>query len=143
MDASVFAEHLLPGRDSGLVAPLFDPLLDVAYWFPDHGILEVASALRKRYLADPAFTLEDLRTGLEDLLALGPVTVSTATLVHRITEYADRLTPYDAAYLVLAQARMLPICTFDGGLAATSRSAGITVLQPGTPAFTRWLEDLR
>ena len=143
MDASVFAEYLLPGRDRDLVAPLFDRRLDVAYWLPDHGILEVAGALRKRYLADPTFTLEDLRTGADDLLALGPITVSTAALVRRTIDHTDRLTPYDAAYLVLAQARTLPICTFDGGLAATAPWAGATVLQPGTPAFARWLEDLR
>ena len=92
MDASVFAEYLLPGRDRDLVAPLFDRRLDVAYWLPDHGILEVASALRKRYLADPTFTLEDLRTGADDLLALGPITVSTAALVRR-TRLRRRIDP--------------------------------------------------
>jgi predicted nucleic acid-binding protein len=95
-------------------------------------LLEVANALRKRSFIDKRFTRQHLADGVADLLALGPLVVSSRVLVERAIQFADNLTVYDAAYLVLAAVRRIPICTLDAGVAAEARKARVTVLVPGT-----------
>lgn len=128
----MFVEYLAPGRAHGDVAPLFDPAATIELWAPDICLLEVTSALRKRFLTDERFTRRHLAAAVADLLALGPVVVSSGVLVERTLEFAENLTVYDAVYLVLAAARRLPLCTFDAGLAAEARRAGVSVLVPGS-----------
>ena len=95
-------------------------------------MLEVANALRKRFLTDKRFTRRHLADGVADLLALSPLVVSSSVLVERAIQFAENLTVYDAVYLVLAADRGIPICTFDTGLAAEARRARVAVLLPGT-----------
>jgi hypothetical protein len=95
-------------------------------------LLEVANALRKRFLTDKRFTRRHLADGVIDLLALSPLVVSSVVLVERAIQFAENLTAYDAVYLVLAADRRIPICTLDIGLAAEARRAGVAVLVPGT-----------
>ncbi len=53
-------------------------------------------------------------------------TYAWTTVLH----LADRLqlTPYDAAYLELAQRRMLPLATLDKALGAGGRALGVSLL---------------
>ncbi|MGH2806860.1 MAG: type II toxin-antitoxin system VapC family toxin [Actinomycetota bacterium] len=131
VDASVFVEYLAPGPAHGDVAPLFDQGSTIELWTPDLCLVEVANALRKRFLADKRFTRRHLADAVADLLALGPVVVSSSVLVERAIRLAENLTVYDAVYLVLAKARRIPICTLDTGLAGAARKARVTVLVPG------------
>jgi predicted nucleic acid-binding protein len=103
----------------------------VELWTPDLCLLEVANALRKRYLTDNRFTRKHLANGVADLLALGPLVVSSRVLVEGAILFADNLMVYDAAYLVLAAARRIPICTLDTRLAKEARKARFTALVPG------------
>lgn len=131
VDASVFVEYLSPGAAHGDVAPLFDPELRVELWTPDLCLLEVASALRKRFLSDERFTRRHLAQGVADLLALGPVVVSSRVLVEPAIQFTENLTVYDAAYLALAAARRIPVCTLDTGMAEEARRIGVAMLVPG------------
>ena len=131
MDASVFAEYLAPGPAHGDVAPLFSPESRIELWTPDLCLLEVANALRKRFLTDKRFSRRHLVDGVSDLLALDPVVVGSGVLVERSLQFAENLTVYDAVYLVLAAARRIPLCTLDAGLAAEARKARVPVLVPG------------
>jgi predicted nucleic acid-binding protein len=105
--------------------------VEIELWAPDLCLFEAANALRKRFLVDERFTQRHLADGVADLLALGPILVSSQVLVEDTLAFAENLTTYDAAYLVLAAARGVPLCTFDGGLAAAARKAGIIALVPG------------
>jgi predicted nucleic acid-binding protein len=100
-------------------------------WTPDLCLLEFANALRKRFLTDKRFTRRHLADAVADLLALGLLIVSSRVLVEGAIRFADNLTVYDAAYLVLAAARRVPLCTLDNRLAKEGRKAGISVLVPG------------
>ncbi|MGH2749678.1 MAG: type II toxin-antitoxin system VapC family toxin [Actinomycetota bacterium] len=131
VDASVFVEYLAPGPAHGEVAPLFSGESRIELWTPDLCLLEVANALRKRFLTDKRFSRRHLVDGVADLLALGPVVVSSGALVEGTIEFAENLTVYDAVYLVLAAARRIPLCTLDAGLAAAARRAMVAVLVPG------------
>lgn len=131
VDASVFVEYLSPGASHREVAPLFESEADFELWAPDLCLLEVANTLRKRFLTDKRFTRRHLTDSVADLLALGPIVVSSRVLVEHAIRFADDLTIYDAAYLVLAIARRLPICTLDPGLAAEAERSGVVVLVPG------------
>jgi predicted nucleic acid-binding protein len=135
VDASVFVEYLAPGAAHDDVAPLFDPHSATELWAPDLCLAEVANALRKWFLMEESFTRRHLAEAVRDLLDLGVVVVSSRVLVERAIELAQRLTVYDAAYVALAAARRIPLCTLDTGLTAEARKAGVTVLVPGTDAF--------
>jgi len=132
VDASVFAEYLAPGPSQRDVAPLFEAEASVELWTPDLCLLEVANALRRRLLTDKRFTRRHLADGVADLLALGPLVVSSRVLVEQALPFAENLTVYDAVYLVLATARRIPLCTLDAGLAVEARRSGVAVLVPGT-----------
>ncbi|MGH2819360.1 MAG: type II toxin-antitoxin system VapC family toxin [Actinomycetota bacterium] len=131
VDASIFVEYLAPGTAHGEVAPLFDQESRIELWTPDLCLLEVANALRKRFLTDERFTRRHLADGVDDLLALSPLVVSSRVLVQRAVPFAENLTVYDAVYLALAIARRIPLCTLDNGLASEARKAAIPALVPG------------
>lgn len=133
VDASVFVEYLAPGPAHSEAAPLFDPGAAIELWIPDLCLLEVANALRKRFLTDRRFTRRHLADAVDDLLRLGPIVVGSRVLVGQALFFAENLTVYDATYVVLALARGLPLCTFDRGLAEAARTAGLAVLVPGDP----------
>ncbi len=105
VDAGVFVEYLAPGAAHADVEPLFDVESRMELWTPDLCLIEVANALRKRFLMDKRFTRRHLLEGVADLLALGPLIVSSRVLVQRAIRFADGLTIYDAVYLELAAAR--------------------------------------
>lgn len=136
----MWVEYVRPGPEREAVAPLFAAETPVEYWIPDHSLIEIANALRKRYLRERGYTRDDFGAALADVLRLDPVFVSSAVLAPRLVAHLDTMTAYDAAYVVLARARQLPLCTLDVGQAAGAREVGVTVLEPGTEAFARWLE---
>lgn len=141
LDASVLFEYLAPGPALEDVAPLFGPDLELDYWVPDHSLLEVTSALRKRYLRDPEFSKRSLAAAILNLLELGLIPVPSSVLIERTLVFVDDLTSYDASYVVLAEARGIPLCTLDRGLARTAEARGLHVLGPGTSTLARWIDS--
>lgn len=114
VDASVLAPALADDDDDGdrarsrlhgerLVAP---ELVD----------LEVLSVVRRAMRAG-RLPERRARQALDDLIALPLRRASHLPLVGRIWELRDTLTPYDAAYVALAEAIGAVLLTADGKLA--------------------------
>ena len=99
-------------------------------WVPAHWRLEVANSLRSAIRRGRStITFRD-----ETLVDLGqlPIETDIETNLHAwdaTLRLSDRygLTPYDAAYLELAQRRRLPLATLDGRLAEAAAAADVEV----------------
>lgn len=95
---------------------------------PAHWRLEVANAFRtaiRRERISLAF-----RTQALEILAALPIEIDVETPAHAWTatlRLSDlyNLTPYDAAYLELAQRMRLPLATLDGPLRTAAQSAAV------------------
>jgi predicted nucleic acid-binding protein len=87
--------------------------------------IEVVSAWRRLAAAG---VLDDRRVALaiEDLRALGITRVAHGPLVARCWQLRGNLTPYDAAYVALAELMDAPLLTADGRL-ASAPGAGCAV----------------
>ena len=83
---------------------------------PHHIDLEVLSALR-RLVARGELPRSKAVEALQGLLELGIVRYGLTTVLERIWQLRDRLTPYDAAYVVLAETLAVPLMTVDRRLA--------------------------
>lgn len=83
---------------------------------PEIVYLEVLSMVKK---AVRRKTLSSTRAleAVVDLVTLAIDTVPHRELVSRVWELRDNLTPYDAAYVALAEARDVPLLTADARLA--------------------------
>lgn len=92
------ARRRLDGEDD-LIAP---ELLD----------LEVVFAIRSGLSAE-TLTKRQAQLALADLIDLGVKRVSHVPLLARIWSLRDNLTPYDAAYVALAEAFDVPLVTGD------------------------------
>jgi predicted nucleic acid-binding protein len=119
VDASAYVDAAL-GHGTTV---LRDALAVSGHWVvPEHFRLEVTSATRRRWLAG---SIE--RAIFEDVvgdLAVRDVDVwPTAPLLPRIRELAPNATPYDAAYLALAEELGCAVVTTDAKFA---RVPGIT-----------------
>jgi predicted nucleic acid-binding protein len=88
---------------------------------PDLVDVETVSVLRKRWLAG-GLTARRLRSAIEDLGALPIVRFPTGPLMIRAYELRANTTPYDAAYVGLAEGLDCTLVTGDGRLA---RAPGI------------------
>ena len=139
LDAGVIYEYLAPGNAFDEVAPLFDPSARFECWVPDHCLVEVGNALRKRYLRDVHFTRARLRRAIENLLELGPLAIPLQALLQDAMAFVDILTPYDAAYLVLAQLLGLTLVTLDPGIAQAAEKQRVRVLVPKHEAVETWI----
>lgn len=84
---------------------------------PDLLFLEVASAVR-RLEQRGELTARRAAAAMEDLLALPFQVARLRTLVPRCWELRHNVTPYDAAYVALAEFREAPLVTADRRLAA-------------------------
>lgn len=118
VDASVLASALGDDGDDGACAR--DELAGERLFAPELIDLEVASVWRR---AARAGRLGDRRArqAVADLASLPLARAPHQPLMGRIWELRHNLTPYDAAYVALAEALEAPLLTADGGL---TRAAG-------------------
>ncbi|MGZ4619783.1 MAG: type II toxin-antitoxin system VapC family toxin [Frankiaceae bacterium] len=109
IDASAMVTLLVAASGVPAVRLLAQPLIA-----PSHLVIEVVSAVRNLVRADALDEPTAFRA-LDQLVAL-PVELTSPT-VPRIWELRHNLTPYDAAYVALAEARSCPLVTSDARLA--------------------------
>lgn len=124
-DASLVVDLLIDGGERGSWAAA--QVASAGRLHAPHVLdLEVASAFRSRLRAGE---LSARRAGLalEDLRELPIERYPATQLLERIWQLRDRMTPYDAAYVSLAEALALPLATMDRRL---SRAApgGVEIL---------------
>ncbi|MGH3405563.1 MAG: type II toxin-antitoxin system VapC family toxin [Streptosporangiaceae bacterium] len=97
---------------------------------PELADLEVASVLRRQMRAG-AIDARRARLALDDLAALPARRAPHRPLLARCWELRDNLTPYDAAYVALAEAMNATLLTGDRRLArAPGSNCNIEVLPP-------------
>jgi predicted nucleic acid-binding protein len=131
LDASLtlswfFADERTPAADAVLDRVVEQGAIVPAVWK-----LEIANGLAvaiRRKRIDVAF-----RDSAISQLGAMPITADQETDTHawtRTLEIADRckLTPYDAAYLELAQRRKIPLATLDQALQAAAKRMGVAVI---------------
>ncbi|MFT4219834.1 MAG: type II toxin-antitoxin system VapC family toxin [Microbacterium sp.] len=115
VDASAMAE-LLVGSAIGM--SVVDALAEDSEWaVPEHFRLEVVSALRGRMLGG-WLDEESFRDHLDQVARAELDVVPTGPLLPRIGELAPNATPYDAAYLALAEQLDAAVVTTDSKLAS-------------------------
>lgn len=131
LDSSATLAWIYGNETTDAVRRIFDAIADNGALVPSLWRLEVANSLtmavRKRRI-DPDFR----RAALADLAILD-ISTDPQTDSHAWTDtlnLADqlRLTVYDAAYLELAQRRILPLATLDRELQTAATAIGVTVL---------------
>ncbi len=83
---------------------------------PELVVLEVAGALRNRVIRSEV-GIDDAREALARLQRLPIIRHPLMPLLDRVWELRDNLTPYDAAYVALAERLKLPLLTADAGIA--------------------------
>jgi predicted nucleic acid-binding protein len=121
IDASVLANVVADDTTVGMAARrrlLRDP--DAAA--PDLVDVETVSVLRKRWLAG-TLTARRFRQAVEDLNLLPLPRYPTGPLMLRAYELRQNVTPYDAAYVALAEALGCVLLTADARLARAPRIA--------------------
>jgi predicted nucleic acid-binding protein len=129
VDASVLAVALAddgPDGDAARARLTADPALHAPHLVD----LEVLSMLRRQAGAD---LLDRRRVGLaiRDLVDLPIVRYPHLPFAWRLWELRDNLTPYDAAYVALAEALDCALVTGDGRLArAPGVRCTVEVLRP-------------
>jgi predicted nucleic acid-binding protein len=97
---------------------------------PELADLEVASVLRRQLRAG-VIDARRARLALDDLAALPARRAPHRPLLARCWELRDNLTPYDAAYVALAEAMQATLLTGDCRLArAPGTRCNIEILQP-------------
>jgi predicted nucleic acid-binding protein len=131
LDSSATLAWIYGDETTDAIRRVFDAIADNGALVPSLWRLEVANSLtmavRKRRI-DPDFR----RAALADLAILD-ISTDPQTDSHAWTDtlnLADQLhlTVYDAAYLELAQRRILPLVTLDGELRTAATAMGVTVL---------------
>jgi predicted nucleic acid-binding protein len=120
VDASVLATAL---SDDGLDGERLRARLDAESVFcaPEIVDLEVAMAWRRRLNAG-WLDENGAQQALNDLAALNLVRAPHLPLMPRIWELRDNLTPYDAAYVALAETLDVKLLTADAG---STRAPGL------------------
>lgn len=88
---------------------------------PDHVDIEVVSALRGRWLGGK-LSESRLLDAVQDVQGLPLTRYPTRHLLGRVVELRNNLTPYDAAYVALAEQLGCPLLTADARL---GRAPGI------------------
>jgi predicted nucleic acid-binding protein len=131
LDSSATLAWIYGDETTDAIRRVFDAIADNGALVPSLWRLEVANSLtmavRKRRI-DPDFR----RAALADLAILD-ISTDPQTDSHAWTDtlnLADQLhlTVNDAAYLELAQRRLLPLATLDGELRTAATAIGVTVL---------------
>ena len=127
VDASIIV-HLIAEAE-----PLANP--DILYnedsWIaPAHVDLEVLNALR-RYVMLKRLTVTQATAAVGDYMQLALERHSVASFITRIWELRDNLSPYDGAYIGLAESRGIVVVTRDEKLASASgHHAKVIVTSP-------------
>jgi predicted nucleic acid-binding protein len=116
VDASVLLTALLDDGSDGDEARAH--LRGESLTAPELIDLEILSAVRGLNLAGK-LTSRRAEVALRDLTDLPLKRVAHGPLVGRCWDLRDNLTPYDAAYVALAEAIAAPLVTADRGLAQT------------------------
>jgi predicted nucleic acid-binding protein len=114
IDSSALVEILVEKARADALRKLAES--DLEWLVPEHFVLEVVSALRGLWLAGhlERSTFEAAVSRVEAL----PIEVwPSKDLLPRIVELAPNATPYDAAYVALAERLAAPLITADGKLA--------------------------
>lgn len=114
VDASVLANVVADDGPDGRIARAALRGEEVAA--PDLVDVETVSVLRKRWLADH-LTARRFRSAVDDLADLALIRHPTLPLMRRAYELRANVTPYDAAYIGLAEALACPLVTGDARLA--------------------------
>ena len=135
LDPSLALSWYFEDERTSAANALLDQVADQGAIVPGLWRLEIANGLRtaiRRKRIDTAF-----RDRAIAQLACLPITVDPDTDRYAwttILQLADRfgLTPYDAAYLELAQRRTLPLATLDGPLRAAAPALGVALLGTGS-----------
>jgi predicted nucleic acid-binding protein len=129
VDASVIASVLLSFNESD--TRLRSLLLRQEMAAPSHVNLEVMSVFRKQ-CRKGAITEERVAMALVDLGQFPIERMPTAALETRIWELRHNFTPYDAAYVALAERFRAELWTFDRKLAgAPGAECVFRVPEPG------------
>ena len=131
LDSSATLAWIYGDETTEAIRRVFDAVADNGALVPALWRLEVANSLTmavRRRRIDPEFR----RAALADL-ALLDITTDQQTDSYAWTDtlnLADRfqLTVYDAAYLELAQRRVLPLATLDHDLRNAAMAVGVEVL---------------
>lgn len=120
VDASIIANALADsGSDGNAARAALRDDTDLAA--PDLVDVETVSVWRKRWLVGD-LTAHRFRAAIADLNDLPMVRHPTLTLMHRAYELRNNVSPYDAAYVALAELLQCPLVTADARLA---RAPGI------------------
>lgn len=115
VDASVLANALGDDGDDGDLAR--DRMRRAqGAGAPDLVDVETVAVLRKRWIAR-TLPARRFSAAVSDLEALAIDRYPTGRLMRRAYELRDNVTPYDAAYVALAEVLECPLLTADGRLA--------------------------
>ena len=115
VDASALSEAIVDGGERGQA--IEGMLSDFGTWIaPHHVDLECTSSWL-RMVRRGGLAPEDMTTAMADLAVLPIERRATHWFAERIGELIANLTPYDAAYVVLAETYHLPLLTADARLA--------------------------
>lgn len=125
VDASAVVEYLVDLTLTERATRLFHLAAEghVELWAPDLVYPESASALRKLVRLE-AIAAAGARTAVENLVDLPISIAGTAGLMLEVWRMEAFLTPYDACYVVLADALGGEFVTAEGSLATELRKRG-------------------
>lgn len=114
-DASIVANAIGDdGVDGDVARAALLQETDVAS--PDLVDVETVSVLRRRWMAGE-LAARRFRAAIDDLKDLGVIRYPTLPFMSRAYELRANVTPYDAAYVALAETLDCPLLTADGRLA--------------------------
>lgn len=124
VDASVAVQWFAREPDSEVATRLLEA--DQPLVAPDIMPLEVANALWKKTRRGDV-PVADLQPAVTRLLASDVTLVSTVSLLERAVRLAVEIghPVYDCVYIVLAEARGVPLATSDERLRAAARARGV------------------